>query len=447
MASYLTVCRFIPTAGGTTDWTYSSAVGGYQSPSAAGAVNGAIYRYRAESADLTQWEIGYGAFASGGGGIFSRTVVQWNSSGTTSKISFSVAPQVAIIETSDDITRPQSVEPCGRLTLTTATPETTADVTAATILYYTPYKGDIISLYDGSNWVPASFVEVSIPLTTTQSGTTHTNTTIDGLTDTSQLCAGMQVTGTNVAANTVINSISSSTAIVVNNATTGSATNTMTFKLPPSKVHDVWGYLSAGTVKLEFLAWTSDTARATALTTQNGVDVKTGDATRRLLGTIRTTTTAGQTEDSIARRFVSNRYKDVARAMQVNDATATWVYSTATWRQANANTGNQLDYVCCVARPIQAVVVGQVTSGTTVNSAVGIGVDAIPAASAAVISLSPSVPSSGLSVNMWAYYAGTPGVGRHFITWIEIGSGGGTQTWLGTVAPWVLCGIVGTVSG
>jgi hypothetical protein len=51
-SSLLNVCRFNPTAGGTTDWTYSSAVQGYQSLSAAGAVNGETYSYRAESADL-----------------------------------------------------------------------------------------------------------------------------------------------------------------------------------------------------------------------------------------------------------------------------------------------------------------------------------------------------------------------------------------------------------
>ena len=54
MAAFLDGCRFNPAAGGTTDWTYSSAVTGYQSPSAANVVNGRLYKYRAESADLSQ---------------------------------------------------------------------------------------------------------------------------------------------------------------------------------------------------------------------------------------------------------------------------------------------------------------------------------------------------------------------------------------------------------
>jgi hypothetical protein len=87
-SSLIDVCRFNPTAGGTTDWTYSSAVTGYQSLTAAGAVNGATYSYRAESADLTQWEVGTGAYNSGTG-VLTRAAVLFNSSGTTSKINFS----------------------------------------------------------------------------------------------------------------------------------------------------------------------------------------------------------------------------------------------------------------------------------------------------------------------------------------------------------------------
>jgi hypothetical protein len=55
------LCRFNPTAAGTGDFTYSSTVAGYRSPAAAGAVNGAVYHYRAESGDLSQWELGFGA--------------------------------------------------------------------------------------------------------------------------------------------------------------------------------------------------------------------------------------------------------------------------------------------------------------------------------------------------------------------------------------------------
>jgi hypothetical protein len=124
MAAFLDVCSFAPTLGGTTDWTYSAALTGYQSPAAAGAVNGAPYRVRAESADLTQWEITTGTYNSGTG-VFSRTTVLYNSSGTGTgagqsgagtKINFSTVPRVAVVALAEDM---------GPLTLTSATLQAT----------------------------------------------------------------------------------------------------------------------------------------------------------------------------------------------------------------------------------------------------------------------------------------------------------------------------------
>lgn len=50
----------------------------------------------------------------------------------------------------------------GRLTLTTGVPVTTSDVTAAETLYFTPFRGNRIALYDGTNWLMRSFTELSI---------------------------------------------------------------------------------------------------------------------------------------------------------------------------------------------------------------------------------------------------------------------------------------------
>lgn len=100
MGSLANVVRFLPTAGSTTDWTVSSAVTGYQTPAQAGAINAAIYAYRAESGDLNQWEIGYGAYTVAGT-VLARTTVLANSSGTTAKISFTGIPQVAIVALAD----------------------------------------------------------------------------------------------------------------------------------------------------------------------------------------------------------------------------------------------------------------------------------------------------------------------------------------------------------
>lgn len=56
----------------------------------------------------------------------------------------------------------------GRLTLTSGTPVTVSDVTAATTLYFTPYHGNRIALYNGSAWDLVNFSEVTlaVPATT-----------------------------------------------------------------------------------------------------------------------------------------------------------------------------------------------------------------------------------------------------------------------------------------
>lgn len=101
MADFVNNCLFNPTAGGTTDWTVSTAVTGYMTPAAAGAVNGRTYKYRAESSDLTQWEYGEGVYTSAGT-VLARTTVFQNSSGTTSKINFSTVPFVGIVHGRED---------------------------------------------------------------------------------------------------------------------------------------------------------------------------------------------------------------------------------------------------------------------------------------------------------------------------------------------------------
>jgi hypothetical protein len=117
MAAFLDGCRFNPAAGGTGNWTYSSAVTGYQSPAAANVVSGRLYKYRAESADLSQWEFGEGAYNTATG-VLARTTILYNSSGTTSPINFSTTPQVAIVALKEDLI---SVEEANSFTATQQT--------------------------------------------------------------------------------------------------------------------------------------------------------------------------------------------------------------------------------------------------------------------------------------------------------------------------------------
>jgi hypothetical protein len=198
--------------------------------------------------------------------------------------------------------------------------------------------------------------------------------------------------------------------------------------LTSGKNYDVFAYKSGVTAALELsAAWTTDTARADAVTQQDGYWVKSSTKTRLLIGTIRTTGTT-TTEDSGAKRFVWNRYNRVLRPMKNAAETAnSWTYGTAnTMRQANSNAANQLDYVVgdndlFVDAAVAASAFN--SSGTVV---LGVGVDSTSVQSAQAYPLSNPVSPDVLV----ALYRGYPGIGRHFLAWLE-GQASGTTTFYG----------------
>ena len=96
-------CIFAATSAGTGDFVESAAAAGFQTMEAAGASNGATYSYAAQSADLSQWEVGIGTYTLSTTTL-ARTTVLFNSLGTTAKISFNAAPQVMLTALDRDIT-------------------------------------------------------------------------------------------------------------------------------------------------------------------------------------------------------------------------------------------------------------------------------------------------------------------------------------------------------
>jgi hypothetical protein len=204
----------------------------------------------------------------------------------------------------------------GRLTLATGTPVTIVDQAAKTTVYFAPYKGNRISLYDGSGWTCHHFTEksVSVPATT----------------------------------------------------------------VTP---FDVFAYLSGGAVTLQAVSWTNDTTRATALTTQDGIYVKTGATTHKYLGTGRTTSVNGQTEDSIANRFLWNYYNRVDTYLTVTDSNA-HTYNTATYRPWNNDATIRVGLIQGVREvPITISVIGETIAHAAGVAFVGVGLNTTSAAS------------------------------------------------------------------
>lgn len=100
---FLDACGFIPASSGTGSFVVSGAVTGYQTPASANAVNATVYSYRAESADKSQWEEGFGAYTVSTTTL-ARSTITANSSGGTTAISFSAAPNVYITAATADLT-------------------------------------------------------------------------------------------------------------------------------------------------------------------------------------------------------------------------------------------------------------------------------------------------------------------------------------------------------
>jgi hypothetical protein len=203
-----------------------------------------------------------------------------------------------------------------------------------------------------------------------------------------------------------------------------------------SQMYDVFLFDNAGTRTLELLAWTNDTTRATALVTQDGVLEKTGALTRRYLGSFRTTTVSGQTEDSATKRYVWNYGNRVRRVLARLESTASWTYTTATLRCANTAGAcvNQLDVVIGVAEvPISVLVMAGAENATVATWAVGIGEDSTSAQATGVQVLTSAFAGatgpakSGTSATLVKY----PAIGRHFYAWLEYSQAIGTTTWNG----------------
>jgi hypothetical protein len=212
-------------------------------------------------------------------------------------------------------------------------------------------------------------------------------------------------------------------------------------------VYDIFAYWTGAAVALEALAWTSATARATTLVRLNGVWVKATDSTRRWVGTI-STTVAGQTEDSRVKRFIVNAQNLYPRPLTRFETAAQWTYTTAAWRQANANAVNQVAVISPLAlTPMDLRVVSAIhKSGSGAACAiVGIGEDsttvpmAAPAYQRTAVELEAIAP---IDADLRSYPIP---LGRHVYTWIERALYGSGINFQGTGADTNRCGLVGTV--
>jgi hypothetical protein len=252
--------------------------------------------------------------------------------------------------------------PQGRLTLTSNTPVMSGDVTAATTIYYTPYVGSFVPIYNGTQFLPTSFAQLSA-------------------------------------------------ATVAGNQQAGG-------------VYDLFVFANSGAATLGFgPAWTSTTGRGTgAGTTQlqqlqglwtnaNIITLLNGTTTyanipanqATYVGTVAITSTAGQ----MAMQFkptpaaggtnnwlgVWNTYNRVTVKTTCRDNTSTWAYNVATWRPSDGgsgNTNNRITWIDGLQQSRAAARFIELTVAASAQPTIGINFNSTTAAPVGVWGLNNS---------------------------------------------------------
>lgn len=249
---------------------------------------------------------------------------------------------------------------------------------SSTTMYLTQYEGSILTLWDGGQWIPFSFPEISLALGTVTNGTPY----------------------------------------------------------------DIFATISGGSPTLEQLIWGSSTARATGLVYQRGALVKSGDATRKYIGTYTPSSTT-QCTTSLINRGIWNFQNRVWLPMGVQNTTDN-NYTTATYREF-AGTANRFtvtrgldeDLAFCHAR---CHISNNNAGGAGVELGVGLDSTTVNNANQYYSFAATSTQEPGS-----AQYSDLPGLGVHFLAMLQRSSAVGTTTWYGVANTGGPSGMVGMV--
>lgn len=296
------------------------------------------------------------------------------------------------------ITRPN---PQGRLTLATGTPIMSSSVTGATTVYYTPYCGELIPIYDGTNMIPTVFSELS------------------------------QATG---------DATKSPGAVAANS------------------VYDLFVWNDGGTIRCtRGPAWSSLTTRGYTLTVTNGIPLNTSAITNgpgslrgTYVGTIKSN--GSSTIDFIygtgtaAGTFnVWNKFNQVLLVSGGGDSSGNWTYSSATIRQMNASSVNQFNFVTGDnTGGIEFTLSGLVRPAAVVGAygIVGVGsLDSTTTFSKQTQCINPTTQTFNAPWSVVGAFTGTSVLGSHFIAALE--QGDGTNTFTNFASPY--CSIRATM--
>lgn len=289
--------------------------------------------------------------------------------------------------------------PQGRLTLTTGVPVMIADVTTTSLVYYTPYVGNQLPIYNGTTFTPQTFSEMTLTLN-------NPNHVINSNYDVF------------AAQNAAVTTVCTGPAWT---SDTGRGTGAATTQL--SRVLGLWTNTVSMTCRNNATTFTVAAGFGTYLGTFR--------TTGTVADTIWTAAPAAAAGGGNARLYLWNAYNRVPTTATSKDSTDAWSYAAATWRAANAlGTGSGLlTRVSAVFGLNEDAVsvrynAAMILSGST--AATGVGLDVTNAYTGTSGAMSNASTPSGLSTQQ-SSYDGQQGLGLHFFSAVEIAVSGTTS--------------------
>lgn len=292
--------------------------------------------------------------------------------------------------------------PQGRLTLTTGVPVMSSGVSAATAIYYTAAIGNIVPVYDGTQFVSRTF---SSDLTLTLNAN-HTAGSIYDIFDFWDGSALQIATG--VGWNTVTAGSGA--------RGTGAGTTELT---------RVNGIL----VNKYDIAYRNGATTGTILANQG-----------TYVGSVYMDGTNGQVSCHTAygqsRKWgLWNAYNRKRIVLKAGDATASWAYSNAAFRAANNSSANSLTVFCGLEEEWfdlrNNATAALASSSSSPTMIVGIGYNSTSAASGFTGMQGNQLTSTTISYSATAAYQAPPALGINVITALEKGGAASTTTWGG----------------
>lgn len=305
--------------------------------------------------------------------------------------------------------------PLGYLTLTSGTPIINADVIATNAVFYTPYLGNTVPVYNGSSFVPLIFSELTLTLSSSQAASTLYDVFVFSNSGVLTLVTGP----------------------AWNSSTAGSCSRGT----------------GAGTTQLSRLngLWVN-TVQITGRNAANTFSVPASQGT--YLGSIFVDATPGQVTNHVSygqsRKWgVWNAYNRNRIQLKAGDGTASWTYATATTRAANASSANSFtvfsglpeeNYDLAVTNWISASLASTQQSAAQV----GVGFNSITVMSGQIGQISFSNQTTqpvAYSGYVRGNYLVPPSLGINTITALENGLGATSNGFHGTETYMLLSGV------